>query len=202
MSEVPATRTPITREQAAAALVAAWPDVDRETAAMLLALAWMETGQGHNAVQHSPGNITAGEEYPSLWRPPWYPEPTPETPAKLVRLHELMLAGRAPKAFRAYPNWEAGFSNFRTFLLQNYERLLAEASTGDVSRFRAELARKYSGDYTPAHDKGLTQHRDAFAPLVSSQPAPKSGSTPGNPGFDFGSLKGLAMAYLALKGLG
>jgi hypothetical protein len=198
MSEVPATRTPITRPEAATALLHAWPDIDRETAAMLLALVWMETGQGHNAVQHSPGNISAGEEYPSLWRPPWYAEPTAETSPKLVRLHELMLAGRAPKAFRAYPSWEAGFANFRVFLLQNYEPLLAAAATGDVSRFRAELARKYSGDYTPAHDKGLTQHRDAFRELVSSQPAPKS--APGS--FDFGGLKGLAMAYLALKGLG
>lgn len=194
MAEVPRTVTPITRQEAADLLIKHFPAVDRETAALLLALMFIETGGGLKAIQHNPGNVTAKEDYPTLWRPPWY-EVTPESADRLRKLHELMLKGRAPKAFRAYPSWDAGMDDWVGFLRVNYEPLLAAASTGDVPTFRAELARKYAADYTPAHDRGLTQLRDSFRPLVSSQPAPQPHSAP----FD---LSKIAMLYLTLKGLG
>lgn len=193
MAVVPATITPITREQAAAGLLASWPEVDRETAAQLLALMWIETGGGQKAVQFNPGNLSASETYPTLWRPPWY-EVTPESADRLRRLHEAMLVGRAPKAFRAYPSWEHGFHDWVGFLQRNYKPLLAAAATGDVATFRAELERKYSLDYGPEHDAGLARARDSFRELVSSQPAPK----PAESSFD---LRKIALLYLTLKGL-
>lgn len=182
MIVVDAKRTPIEQADAAFELLEAFPNVDRETAAMLLSLVWIETAQGRSVIQHNPGNLTASDRYPGLaWRPPWFEVDESDEP-RMHRLHQLMLEGKAPKAFRAYRTLKDGFADFvRLLSTRPYAPLLSEARTGDVSRFRAELARRYSADYTPAHDRALTQFRDAFRPFVAEQPAPDVSAPPAPP---------------------
>lgn len=198
MQIVPATRTPLTREGAAEGLLKAWPELDREAAASLLALIWIETGAGAHAVQHNPGNITPKQPYGGdAWRPPWF-EVGPDSEPRLLKLHELMLQGKAPDAFKAYPNWHEGFVDFRMFLdRDSYKPLLEAASSGDMARFRAAIAQRYSADYTAAHENSLRSVRPQFVPLVSMQPAPKQSFFSG----ETGNL-GLVLLLLKMKGLG
>lgn len=195
---VPATKTPIGREDAARALLAAWPELDREQAALFLALMWIETAQGHSAVQFNPGNLSASETtwHGKAWRPPWYELTGPNPEPRLVKLHELMLQGKAPKAFRAYDTWEAGFRDWASNLKSSgYAPLREAASSGDVARFVAELGRRYAADYTSAHVKGLTQFRDSFRPLVIMQPAPK----PTSSGFDLSKIDPMTILLVASR---
>src|SRR5262245_41566242 len=102
---VPPNRTPMGPEAAKAALVDAFPSIDRETAALLLALIWIETRQGSSVVQHNPGNLSASERYQGkAWRPPWFAidESSSE---RMKRLHQMMLEHKAPSAFRAYDSF-------------------------------------------------------------------------------------------------
>lgn len=193
-TEVPPSRTPMSPVDAAESLIEAWPKIDREQAALVLALVWTETGQGLHTVQNNPGNISANDTYGGpVWRPPWYAQPEPDAPEKIKRLHKLMEEGKAPKAFRAYDELADGFEALADLLQQpGYKPLLAAASTGDVAAFRAEVARRYSLDYTPAHDKGLRQFQAMFRPLVANQPEPEKATGLGN----------IPMFLLLLRALG
>jgi hypothetical protein len=168
---VPVERTPLDETEAAFELLEAMPDLDQEQAALLLSLIWVETGGG-GLNNHNPGNVTANDRWPGrAWRPPWFAI-TEESSDRMKRLHQLMLQGKAPKAFRAFTSAKEGFEDFAKVLRRDFPALLTAASTGDVRTFREQLARKYSADYTPAHDRALTQFRDRFRPLVSHLTTP------------------------------
>lgn len=156
MQIVPAVSTPITPEQAKVALVAAMPGIDRETGSLLLALVWIETARGH-LMNWNAGNISAGERWPGLaWRPPWF-ELTPASSPKLVELHERMLHGTAPSAFRAYGSLLEGFQDFARVLRAQFASVLTAAATGDARTFVQALHDSgYSRDYSPAHVPGMT----------------------------------------------
>ena len=153
MQIVPAVSTPITAEQAKVALVAALPGIDRETGTLLLALVWIETARGH-LMNWNAGNISAGAQWPgNAWRPPWF-ELTAETllHPNLVALHEKMLHGQAPSAFRAYGSLLEGFQDFAHVLQHQFQSVLAAAKTGDARTFVTALHDSgYSRDYSPAH---------------------------------------------------
>jgi hypothetical protein len=159
MQIVPAVSTPITAEQARVALVAAMPGIDRETGTLLLALVWIETARGH-LMNHNAGNITAGPQWPgNAWRPPWF-EVTAETALHphLIELHEKMLHGQAPSAFRAYGSLLEGFQDFGHVLRNQFKSVLEAAKTGDARAFVAALHDSgYSRDYSPAHVPSMTQ---------------------------------------------
>lgn len=197
MIVVPEHTTPITTTAARDALIEAFPDVDRETAALLLSLIWVESGGG-DLQNNNPGNLSASPNFPGrAWRPPWFEVSEDEPSEKLKRLHQLMIEHKAPEAFRAYKSISEGFADFVRLLRRpEYAPLLAAGATGDVPTFRAELARRYSADYTPDHDRALKQFQDLFRPLVSSQPAPAT-----NAGLAVPNGKAL-LFYLVMKAMG
>lgn len=156
MQIVPAVATPITAEQARVALVAAMPGIDRETGSLLLALVWIETARGH-LMNWNAGNITAGPKWEgAAWRPPWFELNEASTP-KLVELHERMLHGTAPSAFRAYGSLLEGFQDFARVLRSQFASVLTAAGTGDARTFVQALHDSgYSRDYSPAHVPNMT----------------------------------------------
>lgn len=118
--------------------------------ALLLALVWIETAQGQAVQNFSPGNITASERYEGLaWRPPWFVL-SPASTERERKLNADMRAGKAPRAFRAYENLDAGFVDFVHVLRRDFPEVLAAAKTGDPDHFRVALSQAYSGDYKNA----------------------------------------------------
>lgn len=173
MQIVPAVATPITAEQAQVALVAAMPGIDRETGTLLLALVWIETARGH-LMNFNAGNITAGAKWTgNAWRPPWF-EVTAETALHphLIELHEKMLHGQAPSAFRAYGSLLEGFQDFARVLHSQFKSVLEAAKTGDARAFVTALHDSgYSRDYSPAHVPSFTSLQADLGPLFASFPS-------------------------------
>jgi hypothetical protein len=169
MQIVPALSTPIDAAHARDALLAAAPALDRASASLLLALIWVETGGGH-LFNWNAGNISAGSSWPgNAWRPPWF-ELTGN--AHLDALHERMLKGEAPSAFRAYNSAPEGFADFVGTLRRQFQSVLAAAGSGDAATFVHALHDSgYSRDYTPAHVGTFAHLQAQFAPLVSHLPA-------------------------------
>jgi hypothetical protein len=175
MQIVPAVATPITAEQARVALVAAMPGIDRESGALLLALVWIETARGH-LMNYNAGNITAGPQWPgNAWRPPWF-EVNAETALHphLIELHEKMLHGQAPSAFRAYGSLLEGFQDFAHVLQHQFKSVLDAAKTGDARAFVAALHDSgYSRDYSPAHVPSMTALQSELGQQFAGFPSAK-----------------------------
>jgi len=105
MPEVPATRTPASMAEIAAALDAQG-ERPRNKRALLLAQISLETANGQSMVQHNVGNLAVPQSAQSgattFWRPPWFAPPTEATSERNRELHQLMLDGKEPSAFRAF----------------------------------------------------------------------------------------------------
>lgn len=168
---VPAKTTSVSKEQALAALQRAWGPLTRELAQSLLSLVWIETGGG-NLKNWNPGNISASDSYSGmLWRPPWYPEPTDETPQKYRDLHRAMLNKTAPSGFRAYATIDQGFADFVNQLRHSFPEVVAAAQHGTADQFRQALSQKYSHDYrNPQSTATFEKLRASFAPVVAHLP--------------------------------
>jgi hypothetical protein len=172
------------------------PGIDRESAALLLSLFRVETSGV--PMNNSPGNVTASSRWEGdAWRPPWF-EPNQTNP-KLAALHDRMLAGEAPSAFRAYSTPAAGFADWARVLKANFASVLAAAQTGDPHAFvRALHDSGYSKDYSAAHFPTFVQLREKFLPLVAHLPAGASGVAGAGALALFGL--GLYLAYRYSKG--
>lgn len=177
MIVVPAKRTPLTPEAASRAVLSSWDAVfggapDLETFALIMALVWIETARGTSLMNYNFGNIIASEKYQGkAWRPPWYNPPTEATSERNRHLHEEMLAGRAPSAFRAYDTPEQGSLDFVQQLQRSFPEVVNAASTGDVDAFRRALSQKYSKDYarnTEAVNRNLASFQTQFRELGGS----------------------------------
>jgi|GEM_PF-4280711 len=135
---------------------------DRETAELLLALLLLEHDHGRAVIEHNWGNVsvTAGPDV-DYWRPPWFDleavnampdnvpgggfgaEVTNDKKARYLRLHADMLAGKAPSAFRAFPDDVSGLASFlKTVKPSMYDA----AATGDPAQFAAAY---WSSGYCP-----------------------------------------------------
>lgn len=150
MREVPRTRTPISAELAAAslqsALEAAGETPNRDECQLLLAQVWFETGRGKECDNRNVGNIMAGPKWGGdFFRPAWFEVDASSTP-KLVQLHELMLKGEAPNAFRSYDDVTHGFSDYVAQLMHTFPSILAAARAGDAQTMGTAI--RTSG-YTP-----------------------------------------------------
>lgn len=169
--------TPLSAEHKRDALAAALPGLDRESAALLLALVQVETGGV--PMNNNAGNISASSRWEGdAWRPPWF-EPGNPNP-KLAALHERMLKGEAPSAFRSYPTAAAGFADFARVLKSTFPSVLAAAKTGDPRDFVLALHDSgYSRDYSAAHIPTFVSLREKFAPLVAHLPAGAAGAAGG-----------------------
>ena len=148
MTEVARVRTALTDSQAAPLLVTALRGVgiepSREQARLLLAqLRFEGLGSCNN---HNVGNITTRDDGSrDFFRPTWFEVDASSDP-KLVQLHAQMEAGKAPRAFRSYPDFAAGFADYAHELQKQFPSILAAAGTGDAQATANAI--KSSG-YTP-----------------------------------------------------
>lgn len=132
MPQVPATRTPASREQIAEAL--SRRGLSRRQQGFLLAHILIETGRGNSIIQHNVGNLAASRavqqrDVASYWRPPWFDAPGPGASERTKRLHELMLEGREPSAFFAYRSLGEGIDEYLELLGRERFAPMLEART-------------------------------------------------------------------------
>jgi hypothetical protein len=183
-----------------AALKGAGISPTREQARLLLAqLRFEGLGSCNN---HNCGNITTSDTASrDFFRPTWFAvDPNdPKADPQLVRLHTAMLAGKAPRAFRSYPDFAAGFADYTHELTSRFPSILAAAATGDAQATATAI--KTSG-YTPDapsslgttlasivrefDGRGLLGELPPLAgptppPLPPSPPSPTGPSSPSSP---------------------
>lgn len=153
----------------------------------LIALVMVETGRGAKLVANNFGNLAAGGYANGVdvawttgkyWRPEWYDSPPA---AANSALHEKMLAGKAPSAFRAYEVALTGLDAFVALMHQSrYAPVLAAARADDPTRFALALASTgYSQDYTAAHGptfRSLVDEIRRRRGVVVAPPVASSGS--------------------------
>lgn len=146
--QVPALRTPLSRDSTAQAIVPAFVRVfgaapDRNTAELLLAQVWLENAHGQSIIARNIGNLTSSGNDGDFWRPPWFdraevdelPDADPNK-ARFLLLNDRMQRGEAPKAFRAFDSFDQGFEAWLRLLGSPSKRaILAAASSGDAERF-------------------------------------------------------------------
>jgi hypothetical protein len=154
MNVVPRVTTPLAAADAASVVVRAYrelfgQDPTKRALVSMLSLVWIETARGTSVKNNNLGNISAGESFPGdAWRPPWFDfDGGTAITDQNIKLHERMLRGEAPKAFRAYATREAGALDFVRQLRGSFPEVLAAAELGDPDAFREALAVKYSHDY-------------------------------------------------------
>lgn len=168
MNVVPRKNTPVSEDSAHQAISRAYGETfgkspETNELALLHALVWIETAQGKSVQNFNLGNITASENFPGdAWRPPWFELDENSSPRD-TELHELMLKGKAPRAFRSYPSLEAGARDFVRTLRASFPEVLIAARESDSEKFRVALSQKYSKDYSdPAAGKTLETFRLAL----------------------------------------
>jgi len=159
--EWPRVPTPLSSDATARQLVKAYEQLfgrrpTRPLAELLLAQIWVENSRGASIIQHNWGNLTPGSTWKGpIWRPPWY-DPPPDASPRILRLHGLMLEGKEPSAFRAYPDHDAGAAAYlRVVHGERYRPLLAAGERGDVVAF-AEAIRDTG--YCPRCEPRSTAH--------------------------------------------
>lgn len=195
MSEVARTRTPVSAEQLKQAL-SLHPDVDANRRALLMAHIWIETRNGKSLWNNNVGNLTAKDTAPGdYWRPHWYAEPTEETSARNRELHEQMLAGKAPRAFAAYPDIAAGVRAYLSAMRGRFATMWRADGP-------AEFVREWrNSGYTPGLDveattPGFTQlYRDFGGGDIDANPP----IVPGEPDHHGGLA--VPLAFLGFGGL-
>jgi hypothetical protein len=102
----------------------------REQAEWLWTLLANENNEGKAIVNYNWGNLSTSGEPHLYWEPPWvHPaefEALPDGPKKerYRHEHENMLAGKAPKAFRAFTSHQEGAHAWFAQLKRRYQRIL------------------------------------------------------------------------------
>jgi hypothetical protein len=158
--------TTLSAPEAAAVLVAAHRAVTSSAptlarAELELAHAWgLETNRSRGMWRYNWGNISAGgfvqrPEGPvevlrwkgDVWRPPWF-EPGPDATPATLALHEKMLAGKAPSAFRALGSHVEGAAGLVRLLERpGFAPLKRAAESGDATAYaRAVVSTGYCTD--------------------------------------------------------
>lgn len=171
MQEVPRTPTPVPFARLRPLIEAAFRALGRELtgveAVNLTALVAVETARGKAVQNGNLGNISAGAKYPGrVWRPPWFAD------AKHP-LHQPMLDGKVPVAFRAYDSSEDGALDFAKLLLStSYAPLMRAAASSDANAFRVALSERYSPDYANSRATETFRQLQRELGLVVSDTAP------------------------------
>jgi hypothetical protein len=157
---------------------------------MLAVLASIETARGGSVQNFNIGNISAGPSYAgAVWRPPWFDPNEAQGNPRLERLHNEMLAGRAPSAFRAYDTSDEGARDFARQLKRNFPEVLQAALVPNADAFRVALSQRYSKDFAnPQATAGLAQ-------LMKEYGISTTGGAVGS------GLVALVLLYLAYRAL-
>ncbi len=136
---------------------------------ILCGLIWHETN-GHPP-GFGIGNISAagfvnGAEVSHwsglAWRPPWFEEPGDGATDRNRELHEAMLEGHEPSAFRAYNSLSEAVASFRDLLLRRFPQMVEAAAAGDPHAFgRAYVESGYCGNCDPLSSENSIKRRIA-----------------------------------------
>lgn len=156
--EVPAIETPVTETQAVSILTELLPVMlgftgndklpPEPVAIYTLALAWVETNHGRSVIQNNAGNVSCRDDGSvDFWRPPWFSGDNP----KYAELHERMLRGQAPRAFRAYDTALLGWADFLREVVRRKPLLAAMAANDAGAVVQALHDTNYSKDYGAQH---------------------------------------------------
>lgn len=179
MNVVARRTTPLSAGEAQAAVASALRatfgrDMTRELP-WLMALVWIETARGKSVQNFNLGNISASESFPGdAWRPPWFDlEGGTAATERNIALHEAMLQGKAPRAFRAYPSLEFGALDFARVLKASFPEVIAAAGENSATAFRDALAQRYSKDYRNTPPENFAQLASEFG-ATGSRPVPMS----------------------------
>lgn len=177
--EVDRVRTPTTPAAVAGELAQQLPGASREQAALLLAQLMLEIASGAACYNWNVGNITSNESG-SFYRPLWWTI-GPDSSPRLRQLHEAMLKGAAPRAFRAYSSLSAGVADYLAELRRDFPSLLAASESGDAAAFAAAIkSSRYAPDAQPGTDKSIRSLQDTYLrqglfsslhPLAETEPA-------------------------------
>lgn len=162
-------KTPISATQAAALLqrhMRPQHGIEPKAGPLLLAQVWLETARGQSMIQHNWGNIT-GTFRGDYWEPPWV-HVSPDSSERDRRLNALMLEGKAPSQFRAYPDHETGLHDYLSFLTKTrFEPIVDAAEAGDPDAMAVQIQRTgYCPDCQPGPTANtLRQLAVGFEPL-------------------------------------
>lgn len=217
MAEVQRTHTPFTLAQGADALLKALHAAGilphRQEGLLMLAQLNVETANGEACNNDNPGNLTADENGThDFFRPIWYLEEDATTP-RLKQLHDLMLDGKAPKAFRAYSSLEQGVTDYVAELKKRFPSLLRAAESGDPVAFAAAIKTSgYAPDAPAGTDNTMKQMLQSYLkagvysglPLVGtggpSQPSQPPGSDSPSPFTPLGGRADLPLLMVGSHG--
>ncbi len=159
MPEVPRVETPFQEASIAELLrlelLAQKLDPHRDMCALLLAQIAFETSRGHACQNRNVGNLTAFDNgAPDFYRPVWF---EPSSDPHLQALHEAMLKGQAPRAFRSFPSFAAGVAAY--VFAAKHLGVLEAARTGDAE-VTAQVIK--TGGYTPDAPSSLARTLDTL----------------------------------------
>ena len=204
MAELERSATPLSRTQAAQGIVGAYQAItgglpSRNLAELLLAQVWLETAQGGSVILHNWGNIT-GNYQGNFWRPPWY-DLGPNPSVRNKYLHDEMLAGRAPRSFRAYPNHEAGARDYVSLLVRKMPSIIEAGNTGDVAAFAVAVQKSgYCPDCVPTKtEPTFRSFRDQFRRDAVFAHLPRAGGSSNLAPVVFLGLGAVALHYATRK---
>lgn len=205
MNIVPRATTPKSLAEIAAALEAQYSPIfasalARGLAELLTAQIMIETRNGQSMQNNAPGNVSASAKWGGdAWRPPWFEEPGPETSARLRSLHTMMLAGKAPSAFRAYPSLGDGMADYLRTLRRNFPSILKARTPRQLAN--AIFDSNYTRDVPPAklapsleREVATIRAAGVYSHLVDSAPARGGGGL-----VAIGSAVAAVVAVVALK---
>lgn len=190
MGEVARVQTRITARQAADGLVTHLTDESQfarsptqKSAALLLAQLMLETGNGAACHNYNCGNITSNE-HGSFFRPSWYSVDETSGP-HLRQLHDLMLQGKAPRAFRAYESLEHGLRDYLAELRRDFPSLLEASYTEDPYTFaRAIRTSRYTPDAPENTDDSIAALQRKFVEAGLFASLPLAVAAPASPAAD------------------
>lgn len=159
-------------------LIAQKLDPHQDMAALLLAQIAFETLHGRACQNHNVGNVTANERVAvDYYRPKWFSEG--QTDPHLQALHDMMVHGHAPRAFRSYVGFPEGVAGY--VRAARHLACIEGARTGDAE-ILADVIR--TGGYTPGAPDSLGSTLDKMRVdylkrgLFDSLPKDREGPAP------------------------
>lgn len=111
--------------------------------AFTLAQTYLETAKWQSIYNYNVGNISASESFSGqAYRPHWYTVDA-NSSANLRELHEAMLQGKVPTAFRSYGSLREGVDAYALMMKQRFPEILTAADSGDPQQVADAIMVKY-----------------------------------------------------------
>lgn len=158
-------------------LVARVRNPHRDQAALMLAQIALETARGTACQNHNVGNISASDQMAGeFYRPPWF-NATPNDSPRMQELNAAMKKGRAPRAFRSFPDFARGVAGYVS--VARSLGIVDAADTGDAGVVAQTIARAYTPDAPVASTTAaLDSLRNDYLRRGLFDPLPKDSAAP------------------------